>query len=486
MPRLTRLVRTLALVGLGGATAAHGEDLGEAWGIALRVNQQLQAQQSQSVAAGLSVEAAKRSRLPTVRNYTFDTQLTNPPATKPAFVNNGLGNGGNGNGGGNNGGGQGNGNGGNAGGLAGIPSAFYTLGPRQRNLPVSLTNASLPLYTGGRLTGTIDQARHTLNAQKAEELRTALDLKLTVGEAYVAVLRARKNLETTRSNVDQLRSFARDVRNRLEQQLAIRSDDLAAQVSLSNAQLNEIQARTNLDTAWATYNRYLCRPLHVTVPLDELTAPLVDTAGLGEMADEAMRASTERGPLDSPEADDLTRRAITIRPELASLGEQARALAAQAVVTKSNIKPQASLNGGFIYIGADNFVPQGNGNLTFLLDWTITDSGATRRRTESVRQQERAALQRRSDQIASIALEVRTNWLNLQQSRLRVPVAQFAVTQAQENVKVITDRYRQQLATYTEVLDAENRRVQSLNQFYNAIYDENLAMLRLRRSVGDI
>ncbi len=67
-----------------------------------------------------------------------------------------------------------------------------------------------------------------------------------------------------------------------------------------------------------------------------------------------------------------------------------------------------------------------------------------------------------------------------------MPIARFAVIQAEENVKVITDRYRQQLSTYTEVLDAETRRVTSLNNFYNAVYDENLATFRLQRAVGDI
>src|SRR5947209_3862752 len=81
---------------------------------------------------------------------------------------------------------------------------------------------------------------------------------------------------------------------------------------------------------------------------------------------------------------------------------------------------------------------------------------------------------------------VRTRWLDLQQARQRVPIARFAVIQAEENVKVITDRYRQQLATYTEALDAETRRITSLNGFYNGVYDENLADLRLRRAVGDI
>ena len=42
------------------------------------------------------------------------------------------------------------------------------------------------------------------------------------------------------------------------------------------------------------------------------------------------------------------------------------------------------------------------------------------------------------------------------------------------------------LSTYTEVLDAELRRVQALGNFYNATYDENLAFFRLRRAVGDL
>ena len=95
-------------------------------------------------------------------------------------------------------------------------------------------------------------------------------------------------------------------------------------------------------------------------------------------------------------------------------------------------------------------------------------------------------MKRRADTIAAIALEVRMRWLDLHQSRLRVPISRLAIAQAEENYTVVTDRYREQLSTYTEVLDAENRRVQSQNNFYAAIYDESLALFRLHRSVGDL
>ena len=45
---------------------------------------------------------------------------------------------------------------------------------------------------------------------------------------------------------------------------------------------------------------------------------------------------------------------------------------------------------------------------------------------------------------------------------------------------------RQQQRIPPEVLDAETRRIQSLTNFYNALYDELLAVFRLRRAVGDL
>ena len=54
-----------------------------------------------------------------------------------------------------------------------------------------------------------------VNYQKTGRIPcTVLDLKLTVAEAYVGVLRAKRNLDVLRSNVAQLTSFLRDVTNR--------------------------------------------------------------------------------------------------------------------------------------------------------------------------------------------------------------------------------------------------------------------------------
>ena len=58
--------------------------------------------------------------------------------------------------------------------------------------------------------------------------------------------------------------------NLVAQGRGIRNDLLAAQVARANAQQREIQVRNRLSIAWATYNRYLCRPMDTVVPLEEL------------------------------------------------------------------------------------------------------------------------------------------------------------------------------------------------------------------------
>lgn len=447
---------------------ARGEGLADAWGIALGVNDNLQAQQAESVAQGYNAAAARSARLPTVRTFNADAMLSNTPAIKFDAAALGAS---------------------AAGGAALAAGAAAgkvpVLGADQTNVPLSLTFATVPLYAGGRIRRNIDAADARLGAQRSEEFRTVLDLKLTVAEAYIGVLRARRNLETAESNVAHLSLFLRDVQNRRREGLAIRSDELAAEVSLANARLSVIQNRNALESAWSTYNRYLGRPHSILVPLDELTLLPTD-ADWQSLALKAIEASATTTGLNEDEVRYLTETALRGRPELAGLAEQARALSAQADATRAGVRPQVAFSGGFLFLGNNKSSPQGIGVAAFYLDWTLTDGGASRRRAAAYHQQERAALKRRADTAADIALQVRTRWLDLQQARQSIPVARVAVAQSEENVSVLNDRYRQQLSTYTEVLDAEARRIQSLGNFYNAIYDENLAFFRLRRAVGDL
>ena len=61
-----------------------------------------------------------------------------------------------------------------------------------------------------------------------------------------------------------------------------------------------------------------------------------------------------------------------------------------------------------------------------------------------------------------------------------------AIVQGDENLRVARNRYLQQRGTNTEVLDAENLRIQAYDNFYNATYDAVLADIELLRAIGDL
>ena len=92
----------------------------------------------------------------------------------------------------------------------------------------------------------------------------------------------------------------------------------------------------------------------------------------------------------------------------------------------------------------------------------------------------------RSDAESTIALEVRQKWLEVQTARDRLDFARKATAQADENLRVVRDRYLQGLATNTEVLDGETLRAQAYMNLYNSYYESILAGLRVRRAVGNL
>jgi outer membrane protein len=440
---------------------ARGEDLNDAWSQAIGLNAGLQARELDSFAAAMNLGAARSARLPSVSLTSLNAFLSQSPTIRvPASL---------------------------AAGSSGsaFKGEFPALGPNQSDVPFVFANISQPIYQGGRIRGNIAASSAGLNYQKTEEFRTVLDLKLTVAEAYVGVLRARRNLDVLRSNVAQLSSFLSDVTNRKNEGRATRNEELAAQVSLANAKLQQISARKDLDVAWVTYNRYLYRPTGMVVDLEEIGGP-PSSASLDALTAHAITAKDASLALDEPIAADLTSRALRRRPELQGFAERARQSDALASATMAAIKPQLSFNASYIDLGLTNFT---NPNIfagTFQLSWTLFDGGQTRRRAEAQRLQARSYMRQQADASAEIALQVRTRMLDVDESQQRVIVSGAAVTSANENIKVVTERYRQGLSIYTEVLDAENRRLQSLNGYYAAVYDNALARFRLHRAVGDL
>ncbi|MCD6292411.1 MAG: TolC family protein, partial [Deltaproteobacteria bacterium] len=73
---------------------------------------------------------------------------------------------------------------------------------------------------------------------------------------------------------------------------------------------------------------------------------------------------------------------------------------------------------------------------------------------------------------------------NAQTAYGNIATAQIAVAQAKENLRMIRLRYKNQLSTNTDVLDARTLLTDTETRYYQAVYDYNIQLAGLARAVG--
>lgn len=321
----------------------------------------------------------------------------------------------------------------------------------------------LPLYTGGRISSSIDAAHHASTAASDAERVTRAALRLDVAQSYIDVLRARRLLQTAESRVASLNSHVADVERMVNRELVARSDLLAGRVALANAEQQRVRADNGLALAYAAYNRSLGQPLDRTPQLD--AAVPVDAA------------LTEQ-PLDI-----LIKRAVEVRGELGALSARADALALQARAEKADMLPQLALTGGYTYLETQILDRKDFASIGIGFTWNLFDGGQARNRSASLRNASTAARHRTDELRTQIELQVRQAWLGVREARGRVSASREAVAEADENMRISRELYGTGLATNTQVLDAVTLLVEATNNRDNATLDESLAVLRLARAV---
>lgn len=413
---------------LSTAAPASSEALDDAWAIALSSHRLIAAAMAGQDAANAELDRARGARLPQFGLSTAYTQLDQAPAFS----------------------------------FSGMTTAPIFDGD---DFVQADARVSLPLYTGGAVSATIDAAASGVAAAAGTLEAVTQDIKLGVAEHYVAVLRAERAVDVAQSNVATLTTHTDYARDRYEYGAVPKNDFLAASVTLANAQQRLLQAENGLDYARAAYNRFLGRELDAPVSLD----PTLDIDRLFP---------------GSPDLANLIATARHERPELAALEENGRALRRQAEATRASTRPQLALTSGYMlleneFLDDDEFWMTG-----VAIRWNLFDGGQSRRRAAALDHRALAVSHDRAEFESVVALQVRRAWNDRIEASNRLDVAQSAVTQAAENLRVVTNRYQAGASTNVEVLDAEALRTQALSNRDDARFEVALAKLRLARAVG--
>ena len=338
------------------------------------------------------------------------------------------------------------------------------------NNPTPLTNLASqirleqPVYTGGKLSASLGQARAFAEASEEKARRTRQEVIASVIEAYYQVLLADGNLEVINKSLVSARGHLERTQALFEKGLAVRSDVLRTQVQLGNYEREKMAAESAIAVN-QTQLRYL----------------LGEDTGHYRLTDQP---SDDTLPIDMLDA--LVSLAKQSRPDLkAAEKEVERAMEtvriAQADYYPSlNFVTQVESNTRKFTSSAENFA------VFVTARWNLFNGFATQEKVAEAQALARRSELLRDDLFHAVANEVEQSRLAITVARRQVGVARENVAQAGESLRILEDRYDAGLARNVDVLDGEAALKQAEHDLLRAQVNSQIFRARLNLATGQL
>jgi outer membrane protein TolC len=339
----------------------------------------------------------------------------------------------------------------------------YRIDPyRTFTLSATLTQ---PVYSGGKLINDFKYARLGVDYSEIELEVEKQDLILEVYEQYYNLMQAQKLLEVANDSILALRSLRDQTLEFYKAGVVPKVDVLATEGQLATARIQRTQALTDFESAKAALNLLMRYPQETNiqivhdyqyVPSAYRTPHIYKTAAANRL--------------------EITQANITVKQAMA-LWKSAQASLLPAV----DLQVQGSrTNDDWNPVdpeGINSWSVQG------VLTWTFDFF----RRRETVRERRASharAFVAREQLVEDILEEVKQAYILMKRSESDIENNRKAVEFRRENFRINKERYKEQVATYTEVLDAQRELSQAEGDYYTSLIQYRINLASLERRMG--
>lgn len=324
-------------------------------------------------------------------------------------------------------------------------------------------SASIPLYTGGKLSGTIKQAKAGYLISEQGVQKAYNDMRSTVTNGYFGMLQADNMQKLGRESVDRLTDHLKNVQAQYDVGVVARVDVLRSQVELANAKQSLIQAENSYQIAEANLNKIVGLPMDTQLKLDNI---LVYTPYDKDL------------PYCLAFANDH-------RPELEQAKQNVEAAKGALRVAISGHMPQVAAVAEQNWSDT-NWPGDENGNwgVGVTVNLNIFDTGVTNSKIHGAEADLAKAHENYRDTVDAVNLDVRTNYLGLREAEKRIDTTHLAVSQAEEDYRIAQLRYMNGVGTNTDVLDAQVALTDAKTNYLQALYDYNTCKTDLETAIG--
>ena len=337
-------------------------------------------------------------------------------------------------------------------------------GPKVSQAMYGIFNASLPIYTGGKLKYGIESAKYLEEAAKMDAADNKEAVILNTINAYSNLFKSMKAVILVKENLEQSNQRVKDFTNLEKNGLVARNDLLKVALQSSNIELTLLDAESNYKIASVN--------MALMLGLKEQTVLIADSSSLQQTNN--IKTIEEYEQLALMARNDIN--ALALRKKSAELGIKS---------AKTDYYPSLALTAGYIAANLPKFLTITNAVTVGVgVKYSLSSLWKTKSKMEQAdaRVQQIAATQEMLND--NIRLQINQAYQAFLLSRKKIEVYKKAVEQATENYRITKNKYDNSLATTTDLLDADVAQLQTKLNVSNATGDAVVAYNKLLQTAG--
>ena len=349
-----------------------------------------------------------------------------------------------------------------------FPTGETTLNPQILNQFTNRLSVSQIVFAGYRAIRFYESSEFLEKAAALDIDKDKIEIKNNIVAAFYNLYKLQTSSDILDKNGAVLRGRLTDVKNFVKQGTALENDQLRAELAISQIEMSQKEVQNAVEVANFNLNLMLGLPTNTKIDLDKNS--LFPDKTVGDL--------------------ETYLKLIGSRPDITATDLRRQATAKTVDIAKGGLYPTISV-GANAYLNNPNqrvFPVEPNFKSTWDVGVSLTYNFTNLYTGKYQIQEAQANVAQANflkEQITDAAkMEVNANYFAYQTALEKIKLTDKTIAQATENQRVMKNRYDAQIATLTELLDADFLLLQSKINLETVKADAELAYYKLLKAVG--
>lgn len=344
----------------------------------------------------------------------------------------------------------------------GIPSSNVALPAGEKDVYAFTLSIKQPLFTGGYLTNTYENAKVLERASEMNSKRAEEEVILKVKLSYYDLLKTFKIKETQEKILSHKEERRRVIEELQKEGLSNKEELLLVKADIATQKFELFKTDNDLNIKEKT---------------------LKDLIGIGHDAEItlAYRLENKKLLIELTESKDI---ALKNRKDLSGFYYMIKSAEKEIEIAESSFYPRSSVIGSYT---RQKETPLSNPDLwalMFTLDWNIFEWGKTKADVRGAKAKYEKLTAEYESLKKDVMLDVERKWFKVKEAEKEIKVVEDKFLHAEEHYKNTSLKYRENIIKTAELLEAETYLIESRNRYINSIYDLNIALAEFEFSIS--